>query len=439
MRDYSPLRTLSSAAPHPKLPARKSNPLSSQPSLALHPGTDWFAVFALFLAGLAGAMQFAKLSPVMDVVAQEFALSLVSAGLAVSMIGIVGVIFAISAGALVAAIGLKRGLLLALFGGAAVAIAGSFAPNGPVFLFSRVLEGFSHLLIVVCAPALMSAHASQRDRPIVLSIWGCFFGVGFAITSAVAPAVVGAAGWRGLMQSHAALLCVVGVLVALALGRSHHKDTRKALPTLRDIVATHAAVYHSGAPLLLALCFCAYACLFLAVLTFLGRFLNDAQHWSLARTGSFLAAVSFITLGFTLFAGWLVRRGVRVLAGLGTAFVAVALSAVGVFAMQPVEPWLIASIACLMAGFGLIPGFVFANVPSVAPTPARAALAYGAIAQFGNVGSFAGTPVFAAAYQAMGWPGGAVFVASVAFIGLWLAWLLHRHRPPSGQQPGGNG
>ena len=386
--------------------------------------TDWFTVFALFIAGLAAAMQFAKLSPVMGAVANEFSLGLVTAGLTVSMIGIVGVIFAISAGALVAAIGLKRGLLIGLFGGAVIAAAGSFAPDGNAFLVSRFLEGFSHLLIVVCAPALMSAHASERDQPMVLALWGCFFGVGFAITSAMAPGIVGAAGWRALMQSHAALLGCTGVLAAVALARSGHQDTRKALPNFAGLINTHVAVYRSGAPLLLALCFCAYACLFLAVLTFLGQFLMDAQQWSLARTGNFLAGASFVTLVFTLFAGWLVRRGVTAFAGLTAAFVTIACSALGVFALQLNGAWLVACMVSLMAGFGLIPGFIFANVPTVAPTPARAALAYGAIAQFGNVGSFAGTPVFAAAYQGMGWPGGAVFVVSAAVVGLGLALLL---------------
>ena len=388
--------------------------------------TDWFVVLTLFTAGLAAAMQFAKLSPVMDAVAAEFSLGLVSAGLAVSMIGIVGVVFAIAAGAVVAAIGLKRGLLIALFGGAAIAAAGSVAQGGGLFLGSRFAEGFSHLLIVVCAPAIMSAHASERDRPIVLALWGCFFGLAFAITSAAAPAIVQAAGWRGLMQSHAAALAVVGVLASVALRRSGYQDVRKPLPNFKAIVHAHVAVYRSGAPLLLALCFSAYAMLFLAVLTFLARLLTQEQGWSAADAGALIGGASMVTLVSTLLAGFLVRRGVPLRAGLSTAFAVVALSAIGVFAFQPADAQLLLLVIALMAGFGLVPGFVFANVPTVAPSPERAALAYGAIAQFGNVGSFAGTPVFAAAYQAMGWSGGAAFVVAVAIAGVVLAGMLKR-------------
>jgi len=100
-------------------------------------------------------MQFSKIAPVMDAVAATFNLSLVEAGLSVSILGIVGIVFAISAGAIVGAIGLKRGIFIALFGGAAIAALGAAAPNAALFLISRVAEGFAHLLIVVCAPALM--------------------------------------------------------------------------------------------------------------------------------------------------------------------------------------------------------------------------------------------------------------------------------------------
>ena len=74
-----------------------------------------------------------------------------------------------------------------------------------------------------------------------------------------------------------------------------------------------------------------------------------------------------------------------------------------------------------MAAFGLLPGLAFASVPAVAPTPALAALTYGAIAQFGNIGTFAGTPLFAAFYTHMGWPGGAVFCVVICLAGIACA------------------
>ena len=138
--------------------------------------TDWPVIAVLFTAGLVAAMQFGKVAPIMGEVQQAFGLDLVGAGFAVSILGLIGLVFGVAAGAVVASIGFKRALIIALFGGAAMAAIGAIAPNGIVFLATRLAEGFSHLLVVVAAPALMTAHSTRKDTPFVLAIWGCFFG-----------------------------------------------------------------------------------------------------------------------------------------------------------------------------------------------------------------------------------------------------------------------
>lgn len=388
--------------------------------------TDWLAVLVLFAAGLAAAMHFAKVAPVMDATGRELGLSLVASGFAVSLLGIVGVVFAIATGAVVAAIGLKRGMAIALFGGAAIAALGSAAPTGMTFLATRFLEGFSHLLIVVCAPALMAMHAAPKDRPIALSLWGCFFGLGFAITSSVAPLIVPGFGWRGLMLGHALLLALIGIAVLLVLGRSGHQDQRKPFPDFGQLLKAHADVYGSGPPLLLALTFCCYTILFLAALTFLGKYLIDALGWSAAAAGSMLAFAALVSMAFTLSAGVLLRLRLPAVIGFTAAFLALAVGAIGVFGFQLPEPAVLGLILVMMASFGLLPGFTFASVPAVAPTPALAALTYGAIAQFGNVGTFLGTPVFAGFYGVMGWPGGVMFFTVICIAGVACATRLNR-------------
>jgi MFS family permease len=383
--------------------------------------TDWFAVAALFAAGLVGAMHFAKLAPVMAAVRSELGFGPVAAGLSVSILGIVGVVFAISAGAVVGAIGIRRGLLLALFGGAALAAAAAAAPEAVTFLACRFLEGFSHLLIVVCAPALMSAHASHKDKPLVLALWGCFFGTGFAITSVAAPEIVAQFGWRGLLTTHALAMGLVGALVAIALNRSGHTDQISAFPGMAALQQAHRDVFFSGAPLRLALTFCSYTFLFLAVLTFLVRFLVEVQKWPDTQAGSFMAVISVVSLVFTLLAGWLVRRGLTLPVGMAIGAGLVAMTSIVTFVLQPADAVLIPTLILMFAGFGLMPGLVFANVPRVAPTPQRAVLCYGALALFGNVGTFAGTPIFAWLQVHFGWPGGALLVILAASIGVWLA------------------
>ena len=156
----------------------------------------------------------------------------------------------------------------------------------------------------------------------------------------------------------------------------------------------------------------------------LPRYLIEARHWTVEDAGSLVGIASLGTLIATLAAGFLVRRGVPLFSGLLLAFGITSVAATGIFGLQTPGIILVPLILVMMTGYGLLPGFVFANVPVVAVGPARATLAYGAIAQFGNVGTFAGTPIFAAAYQTAGWPGGAGFVAAMAAAGTALAWVL---------------
>ena len=387
--------------------------------------TDWFAVFILFAAGLCAAMQFAKVVPVIEMIGHDLGLGLVASSFAVSILGLVGVAFAITIGRAVNSIGLSRALLFALFGGALFAALGALAPTATLFLVSRFAEGFSHLLIAICAPTLMTAHTTAKDRPIALALWACFFGLGFALNSAAAPLIVPDYGWRNFLLAHAAIMFLIGCLVHIAVKRSGYRNSRSALPNLSEIRAAHFAVIQSKVPLLLALTFCGYTIQFLAILTFLGLFLTNVQQWDQNQVGSYLAFASIITLLFTLGSGFLVRLGVSLFIGLATAFTGLIGTAIGVFILQPQDVLLSILIIVMMACFGLLPGFIFANVPTIASTPVLATLIYGAIALFGNLGTFLGTPLFAISYNIMGWAGGAAFMIAMSMLGLVFAVALN--------------
>ena len=380
--------------------------------------TDWPVIAVLFTAGLVAAMQFGKVAPIMGEVQQAFGLDLVGAGFAVSILGLIGLVFGVAAGAVVASIGFKRALMIALFGGAAMASIGAVAPNGAVFLATRLAEGFSHLLIVVAAPALMTAHSTRKDTPFVLAIWGCFFGFGFGIMSLVAPEIVALGGWRALLGAHAVAVALTGVALVLALARSGYREATFPLPKFSGLIAAHATLYRSGAPLILAVLFAVYTLPFLAVLTFLGRYLVEVQGWSAAATGSFIAGMTLVNLAATLSVGALVRWGVTLKFAMIVSFVVLASSIAAIFLLQPNNTAVIALTIIAMIAFGMMPGYVFVTVPEVAPDAAKGAMTYGGLAQFGNIGTFAGTPLFAFAYGQAGWPGGTAFVVAVCVSGI---------------------
>lgn len=387
------------------------------------PRTDWLAIIILYCAGLVAAMQFAKLSPVMSLVARELSLGPVAAGLSVSILGLVGVLFAVSVGAIANAVGLARALRAALFGGGIVALLGAFAPEANSFLLSRFLEGFSHLFIVVCTPALMANAAAPRDKPIALSLWGCFFGAGYALTSLLSPFIVGEAAWRNLLLAHGAAMLAVGLGVTLV---TRGMPVRGAWPGLSAIMRKHIDVARSGAPLLLALTFFAYTVQFLAVLTFLNIFLQAQLNWPVERIGVALFIAPLWSLVFTLLSGLVVRGGLGIAWGFGIVFGVLAASSLMVFAIVPSPPLLLVALAVMMACFGLLPGLAFANMPRVARSPEQTTLGFSAIALFGNLGTFLGTPLLAFVLSAGGWAAVALTLAAISVVGAGLGWALER-------------
>ena len=191
--------------------------------------------------------------------------------LAVGAVSLTGVVLGVMAGALVARWGARRMILSALALAALASAYQALLPGFAAFMVSRVVEGAAHLVLVVAAPTLMAVSASERDRPVVMGLWGTFFGVGFALSAAVLPGLLAAGGLEAVFAGHAAA-CVV-VLLALAPILPILDGPRPALP---DPLAEHRAIYADARLSAPAFGFLWHTLLFIPVLTFLPGILAGA-------------------------------------------------------------------------------------------------------------------------------------------------------------------
>jgi hypothetical protein len=110
--------------------------------------TNWFIVIILWLAGIAATMQFAKFSFVQ-----------------------------------------------------------ALNPVFPVVFISRILEGISHLGIVVTAPVIMLILSSEKHHSIVMGLWSSFFGVAFSVTAWAGKPIMELYSVSGLFCSRDAAIC----------------------------------------------------------------------------------------------------------------------------------------------------------------------------------------------------------------------------------------
>src|SRR3569833_3345486 len=138
--------------------------MSSLVSPSSSSSTNWQAVLAAALCGVAVAMNIGKVPITMSQLRADFHLSLVMAGWISSMVNTMAVTTALLFGLLGDRIGALRmcfiGLGISVLGGALAL----FADSGTTLFVSRFAEGAGMVSVAVSAPALLSAASAPSDQ-----------------------------------------------------------------------------------------------------------------------------------------------------------------------------------------------------------------------------------------------------------------------------------
>ncbi len=381
-----------------------------------------FVVLAIWCAGLGAAAQFGKIAVIFPLLQDHYGAHGAQSGLMLSLVSFMGVVLGLVAGIVAIRFGPRRVLLASLAIGAVVSLWQATLPSFPVMLLSRILEGFSHLGVVVTAPTMIAQVASGHRQALALTLWGTFFSVAFAFLAFTGPPLVAAHGVAALFVAHGAYMAVFMLVLTVALPRPKNL-TVQPWPSLGAIAARHVAVYSSPSVAAPAAGWIFYTLTFVSMITIMPPFFDEAVRPFVTAAMPIAAIVASLTLG-----SFLLRRysGITVvLAG----FTAAAIFSAGLL-LAGADPWL---CIALFAALGLIQGASFAAVPQLNAGVAERALANGGIAQTGNIGNMLGTPVGLAALSLAGIPGLAVmliacYVAAIA-IHLFLARKRAATRP----------
>ena len=367
-------------------------------------------IFALWCAGLGAAAQFGKISVSYAKLGEAYAdWPGVWIGLMVSIVGLVGLVFGTTAGLLVARVGARRAMVAALVVGAGVSLLQSLLPPYPVMMASRVIEGVSHLAIVVVGPTVIATLAGRARQGAAMTLWSSFFGLTFAVLAWIGPGILNAGGVPLLFRLHAVWM----VVFALVLVGLMPKDQRLPVSRLRKgLLAEHLAIYASPFVAAPATGFVCYTITYVAVLTLL----PGAMHAGWGPLAG--VAMPLVSIGVSLsFGVWLLGRipAVRLVQG-GFAVAVVAALALGLVWGHGALEFVAALV--MGAGLGLVQGASFAAIPQLNARPEDRARAAGAIAQMGNLGTVSGTPLLALLIGVGGGRGVAVFVLVFSALGI---------------------
>lgn len=358
--------------------------LHSPAPMSTLPTTHWPRVFLLWGCGILAALQFAKISLAFQLLQTHYVVSAAQMGWVLSMVGVVGLTLGVSMGLLATKVGYRRLLAGGLSLGAVLAALQALDLPFYAFFATRVLEGASHLSVVVAAPTLMAAAAGPQHRSVAMGLWSTFVGTAFALCAAFGPFFLGLYGVQSLFALHAALL----FLACAGVWRLIPEDALRMPDSLRtSLLARHVRIYTQWSTALPGLCFFCYTGMAVALLTFLPQALPPGQQWA-------AAALPFTGMAGTFGAGWLTRRQspMRLLCWV---YPLLALAGIAC-ALAASAQWGYTAAALLLMGVsGLAGGTAFALIPFLNKDAAQQARANGAVAQMGNLGATLGPPTFA--------------------------------------------
>ena len=369
------------------------------------PRSDWFLILLVFVIGLNAAAQVIKISLTLHPLSIEFNRSLPEISILVSLVGLISILFGLVTGNIVAAFGARRVMLIALLIGAFTSLLEALLPQFLLMSILRLIEGFSHLALVVAAPAMLARVANDRDRPIAMALWATFFGMAFAIGTVIVPKLLAWGGLQLLFASHGFFLLILTVLLAWRAPYS------KKMSLNLKFLSTHFTTYSTPELCTPGLGFVFYTFIYVAFLTFLPDVVSH-QSWQFW--------LPLLSLTATLLAGWLARF-LNVLTISLTGFSMIVAGGFAVLANFELAIWI------MFIGLGLVPAAQFAMIPVLNVSEADRAIASGAIAQMGNIGTASGTPVFAIL---MVWGGPNFLLLSIliaAGTGFLTVFLLSRY------------
>ncbi|MEM8728299.1 MAG: MFS transporter [Pseudomonadota bacterium] len=398
-------------------------------------------IVLLWIAGLAAAGQFSKVTLPFAELRAIYAGSGNHIGWLLSIISLLGALFGAVAGALVGGLGPRRVLIFGLATGGAISLWQALLPAYPLMLASRVVEGVSHLAIVVAAPTLIVQISPDRARGAAMALWSTFFGAAFILTAWIGPPLVRQFGVGGLFAGHGALMLGMAVVLGVLLHRhlsagpdAKAHDGPEPSVALRPakVLAQLAHTIRSPAISAPGVGWVFYTMSFVSMFALLPDLLPpESRARAVATWPVITTAVALIGLPLLLRA---VSGSVLYMVGFAGAALTVGWALASV--LGGTEPsWMTFSLA-LFLWLGLIQGSAFASVPELNTTPDDQALAYGLLAQTGNIGNLTGTPLFLLVL-ATGGPtallAGLTGIYLMALVALWHLRRKRLARPPVAQ------
>jgi len=384
--------------------------------------------WVVLIAGIVAAFHIGKLAPAIPVLQSEMGISLVEAGLLLSLVQFVGMSSGVFWGFAVGRIGLRRAVLTGLSLLTVGSFLGGFSTGSTMMLLLRVVEGLGFVLVVLSGPGLMRALVPPVRLNLAIGWWGTFMGLGAGGAMFLGPLLLEYFDWH-IWWWASAVLTLVTLLwvrgqISPAVDQKPEGRVQSAL--LGHLFENLGQVLRNQTPWLLAIMFGAYSGQWLAVIGFLPTIYAEAGI-SGPWIGLLTALVAMMNAVGNVLGGRLLHRGFG-----GERLIMLVFVLMGCMTWIAYSPlfagqvWLQFAAVLGFSGIGgIIPAVLFAVAVQRAPRPDLVPTTIGWVQQVSAFGQLSTPPLFAwVAVQVGGWGYTWWMTGLLSFIGVMLALRL---------------
>ena len=362
--------------------------------------TRWGIVILVVAGGVLATMQIGKAPPALLLIRDEFGIGMVTAGWVASIVTLTGAIVGFATGIVTDRAGARRIVVVGLVCLIAGSIGGGLSQSAVSLLAMRFLEGIGYTAVIVAGTPLIVAVCAPRDMGLAMGLWSAYFPAGIGIMIALSPVFLEVYGWRNMWHANTVLVGLFLILfAAMTRGGAAAEQEPLERQTLADVRVTLARV----GPWLLALSFMMLSIASFSMMTWLPTFLIESLGRSPTTAAIYTAIFALLYIPSNVAAGWILDwRVIRRWHLIAIGALGVGIMPMGIMGAGLSEAVRIASAVAFVLLSGLIPGAVFAGIPSHAPSEKQIGAVTGVIIQGNSLGVMTGPPLLAALVVAFG-------------------------------------
>ena len=332
-------------------------------------------------------------APLLPLVIEDYQISRVAAGLLVSMPMLVGAVFGIPGGMLVARIGVRKAFLIGWVAAAILTLT-FLAPNYGLMLPLRLAYGVGLAMIVTATGPLLMGWFSQREVLVMNSLNTATLSLGVAISVTSAVPLAGLTDWK-IAVSMFGGIGIVGTVFWLIAGRDAPITGPRPTPiSLRQTLQ----VLRGRAVVLLVVADAGVLIQYTALTGWLPTFYNEHRSLSLSEAGIVTGILPLVGVFAVLAGGFLPLRMASARPIFVVSGILAGLGGLGTF-LLPGMPGIYASVVALGVGSWLyVPMLLTLPLRLAGITPASLAVIYGSIMTFSGLAMFI-SPIFVGAIR----------------------------------------